>query len=109
MDSLHNFHFQVSNKETDSKIKMYMKNWVGQAPFENFDFLVKVKGPFGESIFFLTFFLKIILGGSDRVRFPSQSGSNRVDWTNRSDRGVEDDVIEDVTFHFNLTRFLDST
>ena len=69
---------------------------MGQAPFENFDFLVKVKGLFGQSIFFSHFFFKIILGGSDRVRFPSQSGSNRVDWTNRSDRGVEDDVMHDV-------------
>ena len=35
---------------------MYLKNWVGQVRFENFDFLVKVKGPLGQSIFFFFFF-----------------------------------------------------
>ena len=69
---------------------------MGQAPFENFDFLVKVKGLFGQSIFFSHFFFKIISGGSDRVRFSGQSGLNWVDWTNRSDRGMEDDVMHDV-------------
>ena len=29
---------------------------MGQVRFENFDFLVKVKGPFGQSIFSLSFF-----------------------------------------------------
>ena len=35
---------------------------MGQVHFENFDFLVKVKGPFGQSIFSLSFFF---LGGSN--------------------------------------------
>ena len=69
---------------------------MGQAPFENFDFLVKVKGSFGQSIFFSHFLKKIISGGSDWVRFSGQFGLNRVDWTNRSDRGMEDDVMHDV-------------
>ena len=60
-----------------------------QALFENFDFLIKVKGPLGQSIFFF-------LGGSDRVRFSGWSGSNRVVWTNGLDRGMEDDIIHDV-------------
>ena len=64
---------------------------MGQVLFENFDFLVKVKGPLGQSIFFFFFFfffyLKFFAAGSDRVRFPGRSGSNRV---------VEDDVIHDV-------------
>ena len=51
---LHNF--WASNEQTGPKIKMYSKIWVGQVCFENFDFLVKVKGPLGQSIFFLTFF-----------------------------------------------------
>ena len=55
---------------------------MGQVRFENFDFLVKVKGPFGQSIFSFPFFLFnfffFFAGGSDRVRFPGRSGSNRV-------------------------------
>ena len=47
---LHNF--WASNEETGPKIEMYSKNWVRQVRFENFDFLVKVKGPLGQSIFF---------------------------------------------------------
>ena len=61
---------------------------MGQVRFENFDFLVKVKGPLGQSIFFLFFFffyLKFFAAGSDRVRFPG-----------RSNRLVGDDVISDV-------------
>ena len=71
---------------------------MGQAPFENFDFFVKVKGPLGQSIFFshFFFFLKIISSGSDQVRFPGQTGSNQVDRTNRSDWDMEDDIIHDV-------------
>ena len=51
---LHNF--WASNEETGPKIEIYSKIWVGQVCFENFDFLVKVKGPLGQSIFFLSFF-----------------------------------------------------
>ena len=55
---------------------MYAKNWVGQAPFENFDILVKVKVPLGQRFFF--FFKKFFLAGdSDQVRFPGRSRSNR--------------------------------
>ena len=50
---MHNF--QVSNDETDPKIRIYVKNRVGQTLFENFDFLVKVKGPLGQSFFFFFF------------------------------------------------------
>ena len=89
LDSLHNF--WVSNKETDSKIGMYAKNWVEQVFFENFDFLVKVKDPLGQSlsfysfIFFLFFcFFTAVQTGSDFQVGPSQTGV------------VEDDVIHDV-------------
>ena len=63
---------------------------MGQVRFENFDFLVKVKGPLGQSIFFFFFFffffyLKFCAAGSDRVKFPG-----------RSNRLVGDDVISDV-------------
>ena len=51
---MHNF--QVSNDETDPKIRMYAKNRVGQTLFENFDFLVKIKGPLGQSFFFTPLF-----------------------------------------------------
>ena len=69
------------------KIGMYSKNWMGQVRFDNFDFLVKVKSPLGQSIFsfplsylfiFFFFFSGFFTGGSDRVRFPGRSGSNRV-------------------------------
>ena len=56
---MHNF--QVSNDETDPKIRIYVKNRVGQTLFENFDFLVKVKGPLGQSFFFF------FSGSLDRV------------------------------------------
>jgi len=52
---LHNF--WVSNEETGPKIGMYSKNWVGQVHFENFYFLVKVKGLLGQNIFFSPLFL----------------------------------------------------
>ena len=59
---------------------------MGQVRFENFDFLVKVKGPLGQSIFFsLFFFFFFFAGGLDRVRFPG-----------RSNLLVGDDVISDV-------------
>ena len=35
--------FRVSHEETDPKIGMYSRNWVGQVRFKNFDFFVKVK------------------------------------------------------------------
>ena len=64
---LHNF--WASKEETGPKIGMYSKNWVGQDRFENFDFLVKVKGPLGQSIFsfyfFSVFFLQAVRTGSD--------------------------------------------
>ena len=69
---MHNF--QVSNDETDPKIRMYAKNQVGQTLFENFDFLVKVKGPFGQSFFFLIFFFS---GGSYRVTDSGQAESGK--------------------------------
>ena len=75
--------FLISNEETGPKIGMYSKNWVGQVHFENFDFLVKVKSPLGQSIFFFFFFFfcffffKFFAAGSDRVRFPGRSGSNQ--------------------------------
>ena len=56
---------------------------MGQVHFENFDFLVKVKSPLGQSIFF--FFLNFFAAGSDRAQFPG-----------RSNRLVVDDVISDV-------------
>ena len=55
---------------------------MGQALFENFDFLVKVKVLLSQSFFFFFFFFA---GGSDRVRF-----------LGRSNRLVGDDVISDV-------------
>ena len=60
---------------------------MGQVRFENFDFLVKVKGPLGQSIFFFFFFFffKFFAAGSDQARFPG-----------RSNRLVVDDVISDV-------------
>ena len=61
---------------------------MGQVHFENFDFLVKVKSPLGQSIFFFFFFFfffNFFAAGSDRARFPG-----------RSNRLVVDDVISDV-------------
>ena len=55
---MHNF--QVSNDETDPKIRIYVKNRVGQTLFENFDFLVKVKGPLGKNFFFFFFFFQAV-------------------------------------------------
>ena len=44
---------------------MYVKNRVGQTLFENFDFLIKVKGLLGQSFFFYTiFFFQAIRTGS---------------------------------------------
>ena len=45
---------------------------MGQAPFENFDFLVKVNVQLSQSFFFFSFYLFFIFlvsGNSDRVRF----------------------------------------
>ena len=70
---MHNF--QVSNDETDPKIRMYAKNQVGQTLFENFDFLVKVKGPFGQSFFFLIFFFQAVRTGLP-IRVKLKVGSN---------------------------------
>ena len=79
LETGHLRNFWATNEETGPKIGMCSKNWVGQVRFENFDFLVKVKGPLGQSIFFsLFFFFFFFWGGSDRVRFPGRSGSNRV-------------------------------
>ena len=66
---------------------------MGQVHFENFDFLVKVKSPLGQSIFFFFFFffcffffnfLQPVRTGSG-----SQVGSGQTGV-------VEDDVIHDV-------------
>ena len=62
---------------------------MGQVRFENFDFLVKVKGLIGQSIFSLSFFFFSLFGpgqicGSVRV------GSGQIG-------SIEDDVIHDVT------------
>ena len=60
---------------------------MGQAPFENFDFFVKVKGPLGQSLFFYLFFF--IFFFSQAVR----AGSNfQVGQTGLAD--VIDDVIQ---------------
>ena len=61
---------------------------MGQVRFENFDFLVKVKGPLGQSIFFsLFFFFKAVRTGSGFQVGPVQTGSAL------SNRVVEDDVM----------------
>ena len=65
---------------------------MGQVHFENFDFLVKVKSPLGQSIFFFfffffffkIFFLQPVQTGSGSQVGPGQTGV------------VEDDVIHDV-------------
>ena len=89
LDSLHNF--RVSNKEKDSKIGMYAKNWVDQAPFKKFYFLVKVKDPLGQSFSFYSFFFFIFFiflqAVQTRSDFQVGSGQTRV---------VEDDIIHDV-------------
>ena len=76
---------------------------MGQVHFENFDFLVKVKSPLSQSIFsfpfsyliYLFIFFFFFSGGSDRVRFPGRSGSNRVG-LEKGQPVVEDDVIHDA-------------
>ena len=63
---------------------------MGQVRFENFDFLVKVKTPLGQSIFsffFFSFFEAV------RTRSDFRVGPGRI-WTNGS---AVDDVIHDVT------------
>ena len=65
---------------------------MGQVHFENFDFLVKVKGSLGQSIFFFFLFF-FISRGSDRIRFPGQTGS--AGQTGQTGI-VKDDVIHDV-------------
>ena len=54
---------------------------MGQVYFENFDFLVKVKGPLGQSIFFFFsffffffFFLRRFGSGQDKWVKPGQPG-----------------------------------
>ena len=79
---MHNF--RASNEETDLKIGMYSKNWVEQAIFENFDFLVKVQVLLSQSFFFFffflfNFFLRAVWTGSGWM---GQTGSA---WTNGSD------------------------
>ena len=61
---------------------------MGQVRFENFDFLVKVKGPPSQSIFSLSFFFFFFL---QEIRIGSgfQVGPGQT-------RVVEDDVIHDV-------------
>ena len=60
---------------------------MGQVRFENFDFLVKVKGPLGQSIFFFFFFFLFKI-------FCSRFGSGQV---SRSVKPVSGgDVIRDV-------------
>lgn len=70
---------------------------MGQVRFENFDFLVKVKGPLGQSIFFslsfFFFFLRRFGPGqvSRSVRFkPGRSGQ-------MGQTVVGGDVMDDVT------------
>ena len=70
---------------------------MGQVRFENFDFLVKVKGPIGQSIFSLSF---VSLFFFFRQFGPGQIfGSVRVKLgrLDKRVRPVEDDVIGDVT------------
>ena len=61
---------------------------MGQVRFENFDFLVKIKGPFGQSIFFSLFFFW------QAVRTGSGCGSVRV---KPGQNLVGGDVMDDVT------------
>ena len=74
---------------------------MGQVHFENFDLMVKVKSLLGQSIFsfpfscLIFFFFFFFAGGSDRVRFPGRSGSNRVG-LEKGQPVVEDDVIHDA-------------
>ena len=65
---------------------------MGQAPFENFDFFVKVKGPLGQSIFYFIF---IVSGGSDSDFQVGQGQTGSVGQMGQN-RGVEDDVIYDI-------------
>ena len=67
LETRHLHNFWASNEEMGPKIGMYSKNWVGQVRFENFYFLVKVKGPLGQSIFslfFVFFFWQAVRTGS---------------------------------------------
>ena len=68
---------------------------MGQVRFENFDFLVKVKGPLGQSIFSLSllfFFLRRF--GPGQVSRLVQVKPGRSEQTGQP--VVEDDVIHDV-------------
>ena len=71
---------------------------MGQVHFENFDFLVKVKSPLGQSIFFFFFFFLFFffLNFLQPVRTGSgfQVGPGRSGQTGQP--VVEDDVIHDV-------------
>ena len=69
---------------------MYSKILVGQVHFENFDFLVKVKGPLGQSIFSLFFFFFFLAGGSDPSQIFGSAEQTGQTWV------VEDDIIHDV-------------
>ena len=91
----------LEKKITNSKIRMFAKNWVGQAPFENFDFLVKVKVQLSQSFFFFSFYLFFIFlvsGSSDRVRF-----LGRVQETGQVE--LEGDAHEGATSAWECVRF----
>ena len=64
---------------------------MGQVRFENFDFLVKVKSPLGQSIFFFLFLKFFFL---QAVRTGSGCGSVRV---KPGQTLVDGDVMDDVT------------
>ena len=67
---------------------------MGQAHFENFNFLVKVKSPLGQSIFFLTFFFFFLKAFQTESNFQvSQTGLD----LDKVVKPVEDNVIGDAT------------
>ena len=64
---------------------------MGQVHFENFDFLVKVKGPLGQSIFsfpfsYLNFFFFFWQAVRTGLGFQVGPGQTESVWTNGSDR-----------------------
>ena len=82
LDSLHNL--RVLNEETDSRIGMYAKNWVGQAPFENFDFFGQSQRSTWSKLFLFSLSLSFFFFSFRRIG-SGRSGSNRVGWTNELD------------------------
>ena len=77
---------------------------MGQVHFENFDFLVNVKSPLGQSIFFfffffffkIFFFLQPVQTGSGFQVGPGQSGSGSIR-VGPVQTVVGGDVMDDVT------------